>query len=331
MNITAISPQKITFSPLTFKCSNKKDCRLKLNNQPECDAFERQDVTKKDEIKIKRGQITDNGKIFTRPTTEMFRGDLDWKYFANYIQERFQGINKVNTYVYACSNGSEAYSMSILLQEKFKGGAQKFFPIIAKDIDEQRIQKNIKNQAENNIETINGTKSINDIFHLRTKEKEKYFYDWYEELQDTAALSKEKLTEQTAAPVKFSYGNILEDIKNIDSKRPSIIMCRNMWPYVDPDEYQTFANELYHRLAPGSVVVLGEYDFDGEKGRKDSDKFPKALYDAGFKNPGDFVIFNNNFIFEKNEGQNNTYSNAYSEERLDRIEQFFQRLQRGNS
>ncbi len=333
MNILSLRPQTNAISPLAFKGEHKKEYRIIVSRRPACtrensqgDTF-KSTMPQKTVAELKRGQLIDNGQIFTRPTTEMFRGDLSWKYFANYIQERFCRENKVNTYIYACSNGSEAYSMSILLQEKFKDDAQKFFPIIAKDINEEAIQKNKINQLIGKIRTINGINHVNNIFSLSTQEKEEYFYDWTNGSKNPSIPSIEKLTKKATSPVEFSYGNILEDIQNIDNKKPSIVMCRNMWPYVNPHEYQNFANRLYHRLAPGSIVVLGEYDFKGEQGRTSSDKFPKALYNAGFKKPGDFTIFNNDLIFEKNGGGSNEY---YGQEQNDRIEQFFQRLQRRN-
>ena len=88
---------------------------------------------------LKRGQFLNNeGSVYIRDLTCMFREDLDWKKLGEFLETRFAKCSKVNTYVYGCSDGSEAYSLSILLQNKFGKDAEKFFPIIAKDIDEEK-------------------------------------------------------------------------------------------------------------------------------------------------------------------------------------------------
>ena len=57
-----------------------------------------------------------------------------------------------------------------------------------------------------------------------------------------------------------------------------------MWPYVNPDEYEDFAKKLYKRLAPGSIVVLGDIDcFSGGGVYPRSDTFPDKLIESGFK------------------------------------------------
>ena len=60
-------------------------------------------------------------------------------------------------------------------------------------------------------------------------------------------------------------------------------MCRNMWPYIDSSKYDETAKKLYDKLAKGSVVVLGRYDWDGEKTIPHSNEFPKALLKNKFK------------------------------------------------
>ena len=90
--------------------------------------------------KLKRGQILGkNNKIFCNNTTGMFRDDIDWKQFGNFLYKQFKDCKKVNTYNYAASTGEEPYSLSILLQTRFKEDAKKFFPIYAKDLDTKLI------------------------------------------------------------------------------------------------------------------------------------------------------------------------------------------------
>lgn len=83
--------------------------------------------------------------------------------------------------------------------------------------------------------------------------------------------------------VEFKKANILNEIDKIDGKKPSLILCRNMWPYIDSFKHDDFAKKLYDKLAPGSTVIIGNYDCMGEKSYPDSNKFPQSLRKAGFK------------------------------------------------
>lgn len=203
----------------------------------------------------------------------MFREDLDWKKLGEFLETRFAKCDKVNTYVYGCSDGSEAYSLSILLQNKFGKDAEKFFPIIAKDIDEEKISENIRRQKEGCAKAELGYYQMRHRLELEEDEAKKYIK------HAIGGVSNDLMLDKTTSPVKFSAANILEDLNNIDSKHPSIVMCRNMWPYINENEYKEFAKQLYNRLAPGSVVIVGTFDCSGSLLAKQNRQstFPDAL------------------------------------------------------
>ncbi len=259
------------------------------------------DTFQKSKLSLKRGQILDDGEIYTSGSTEFFRFDIDWNKFSEYLEERFKNFDKVNTFDYACSDGSEAYSLSMMMQHKFKNKAKKFFPIYAKDLDEDRILKNIENQKTGTINHQIGVKQIANTIDIDAQTLKKEYVTVAPRLvskPEKIYSLKEKVTE----PVQFSAANILEDIENIDSNTPSIIICRNMWPYVDSCEYPDFANTLYERLKEGSIVVLGAFDcFFDKIYCNNSEKISKALSDAGFT-PAKTNINKNgyNLIYEKN-------------------------------
>ncbi len=68
----------------------------------------------------------------------LLRKDLEWNMLAKHIIKE----NPKNIYCYACSDGSEPYSIAISLISKLGyENAQKYFPIIARDIDLDIINK----------------------------------------------------------------------------------------------------------------------------------------------------------------------------------------------
>ncbi len=291
-------------------CANK-DCKTaSFKGQPEQDVFERTSLGA-DSAKLKKGQLlTSSGQIYTLPDTDMFRSDIDWKQFSRYLGKRFQFAEHVNTYSYACSTGREPYTLSMILQNTFDDEAEKFFPIHAKDINSEVIEENRAFQSNGNV-FLNPTME-SSVYPNAVRAFEKpglSRYDVRDNVKQYINIfhnedGKEtiELTKKTIEPVEFSEANILEDVENINDKNPSIVMMRNMWPYVDSSEYQGFADKLYNQLAPGSVVVIGStFDYTNGLISKSSGKMPDALLKAGFEPAANENIgLNNQVIFEKN-------------------------------
>ncbi len=299
MLISPLYSLKINYTP--FKI-NSRQVALNFKGQLQADTFEKTSETPK----LKRGQILDCGEIYISSSTQFFRDDIDWNKFSRYLEERFKNNHKVNTYDYACSDGSEAYSLSMMLQHKFKDDAEKFFPICAKDIDENSISNNIENQKTGAINKSLGIKQIANVLDTDKAEIKENFVQKTKQRLASQPEYVSALKENVTKPVIFEEANILEDIENIDSKNPSVIMCRNMWPYVESSEYKDFANTLYERLKEGSIVVLGAFDcFLDKIEEHDNKKISKALTNAGFT-PSKTIVNprGHNLIFEKNSKEN---------------------------
>jgi len=280
---------KTTFKNINFTGTKNyadRTINTSIQSTPEVDAFECKTRH------LKKGQFLDRDNIiYNYGATSMFRPDINWANFGDYLECRFKEQKKVNTIVYACSDGSEPYSVSILLQNKFKNNAKNFFPIKAKDIDENTIEENIAWQKQK--ETVYEDAVLKAIAQQHLLEDNICEYI----KPDNTRPSNGILSEKTKKPVKFSCANILEDLENIDTKNPSLIMCRNMWPYVRQDEYEPFAKALFERLAPGSVVVIGAFDYTSID--ETMANFPTALKNAGFKEAKTNINPRFKLIFEK--------------------------------
>lgn len=216
----------------------------------------------------------DNGKVFNRHTTHYARVDLNWKDLGDFLENRFQKAEKVNTYIYGCSYGEEVYTLLSLLSLRTKN-PKKFFPIKAKDITPEIIENNIERQK-------NGvTLSLDEISKIckgiGVSEKESF------PILTTTKDNKIKIKNNCAKQVEFECANILLDIESIDTENPSIIMARNMWPYISPEKYEAYAQDLYKKLAPNSVVIIGNFDNIGEGALPETKKFPHYLKKSGFK------------------------------------------------
>ena len=101
------------------------------------------------------------GRILVSNSTSFFRRDLPWGYLGQRLDELFPNDEHVNVFNFACSDGSEPYSLAICLIEQLgEERAKRFFPINASDIDENILPDKKKPKIKATKEDI---KEINEI------------------------------------------------------------------------------------------------------------------------------------------------------------------------
>ena len=225
-------------------------------------------------------------------TTYYFRNDLDWNSLKEYLITKYQNCNQVNTYVWGCSTGEEAYSLSMLFQDTEYG--EKFFPIYAMDKSKTIIKENKIKQKNgvllNNEEYCRIADNLHKMGYINTGS----FIDrppaWF--------IGDIKLKDCVTKPVKFICSDITKDLNKIDNNNSSVVMCRNMWPYINPDYYAKCAKDMFNNMKVGSVLIIGNYDIEGEQSIENTKLFPKSLIKAGFK-PVDIAqgIHQNGFYY----------------------------------
>ncbi len=238
---------------------------------------------------IQKGQmVNQNGEIIIRHTTDFCRDDIDWAEYGKYLKEKFPLLDDADFCVYACSTGEEPYTLAILLNDVYNSIPD----IKAFDISDEIIQNNIRQQKKG----ILIKAPIFDYMYrqMRLKNLSAFIDGDYQGI---------KLSQNILDSVFFKQANILTNLDNISNSKPTVLMARNMWPYVNPDEYQDFAKGLYNKLAPNSIVVLGLYDYEGNPDVLNSYTFPDALIKAGFKNASSNGKLSgiDSLIFEKQE------------------------------
>lgn len=204
-------------------------------------------------FKSNERQIFDNaGKIINRNVTYFFRSDLDWEEFAKYLKRKYLNTPKVNIYDYACSDGSEAYSLALsILAKGTPSENDKFFPIIAKDIDPYIIKKAQSGSCDiydSDLYAINYyTKNKFNYFFQATAPKNKSC--------DLGIIPKEPLQNR----IVFEQANIIKDLKNIPGKN-NVILCRNFWPYLNETQQMILAEDLYQKSKNNGLIVIGDFD-----------------------------------------------------------------------
>lgn len=242
-----ISP--INFSTINFK-SNTRDVI----------------ITKRHGLKpIEHGAAQDDntGKFLYSNYTYFYRGDLsvhadeelgDWFPFRSTIKEHFKNTSKVNTFNFACSDGSETYSLACALIDDFGKNNDKFFPIFAFDVDSEIIKR-----AKNGFVSC----SASDVRRIKM--------NLNENTQKLFTLIRQPIpldlrykfmfcaSDELKSKINFSCDDIENQIDSLPEKN-NLIMCRNFWPYLGFGKAQRIIEKLGQKLDSTSLIVIGNYD-----------------------------------------------------------------------
>lgn len=192
--------------------------------------------------------------------TYFFRDDFHWKDFAKYLERHFKNAKKVNIYNAACSDGTEPFTLLMSLFNKLgHKKSEKYLPIKAFDINEDLI----KNAQTGEIPLLPQPYILLDIFKLKFKN---FFLDskFLKYKKNKPFGYSVQFNDKTRKHIDFKSGNILTEIPKMEGKN-SVVMCRNMWMYLDNYEQEVLAGQLGRHLEKDSIVVLGEYDITASR------------------------------------------------------------------
>lgn len=211
----------------------------------------------------------ETGKFLYKNNTSFFRFDMAWDDLVIYLAEKYKSAHKVNIVNHACSSGYEPYSLAMALKVNLGKLSRKFFPIKARDIDPNNIKVAksgiFKVDKFEKMGIDNYTFNTFSDYFMQTTIKRKYNYNTevvYKPLDTIKSLIKSK------------QSNILDDTRKL-SKKNTVLLCRNFWPYLDKIEVATLAEKLAKKMRKNSLVIIGEYDH--------SFKIHKILKEFGFK------------------------------------------------
>lgn len=193
--------------------------------------------------------------------TSMFREDIQWEKFADYLLSKYKDTKQVNLISAACSDGSEPYSLVISLINADKEKSKKFFSIKAFDIDNQILDCGKNGYIYFNYADIFELKSRgifrdNEFFSVydkNTKRKMKANFSPGSELFSVNPILKNK--------VEFSRLNIIDVLNSLDDNAENtILLFRNAFPYLTENEKLKFLKLCVEKLGKGSMLIMGSFD-----------------------------------------------------------------------
>ena len=219
-------------------------------------------------------------KIVYSNSTYFLRMDFPWSAFPKYIQEKYPE-GKVKIYNFACSDGSEPYSLALSLIEKLgEKEASRFFPIKASDADPEIIKQAKKGKINISLGEMDKIKLLINPPH----KVEDYF--------KVEKIKTDKCTSYRLTPKEILSKNIIFECKGIDEgldeikKSNSIVLARNFWRYLSSEEIEKISMKLRKNLDSSSIIAIGDFDRIGSK-------LPFFLSDLGIQPIERYDMFEN--------------------------------------
>lgn len=176
--------------------------------------------------------------FLTINVTEFFRNpekfdSLKAEILPNLIQKAKEQRRPLRIWSAGCSNGSEAYTLAIIMDEYFKG---QDYAILATDIDEK-----VMNFARVGEYRVLEVKNINKAM------LSKYF-------DETVVGTKWKVKTEVKRNVKFTRNNLLEDTF---AKGFDLILCRNVVIYFTDEAKDILYKKFHDALGDSGVLFVG--------------------------------------------------------------------------
>ena len=223
------------------------------------------------------------GKDTVRTSTNLFREDLDWFGLVKFMDNHFKDKDKVNIFSLACSDGSESYTMAISILENLPENIKsKFLPIFASDIDKEVI-KAAKTGRINIL-------SIEFLLPERTYKcnVEKYFDNRSvsmmidgDDISETDTIFSYQPIKELKDSAIFKHSDILTELNSLKDSGNSVILCRNVFPYIEESHKNEIVNSAKQNLKQGSLFVIGDYDgFTDVEQRLLANGFVQPLFDS---------------------------------------------------
>lgn len=177
---------------------------------------------------------------FTINTSEFYRNPENFTYLQKEILPKLlKTQNKIKIWSAPCSNGSEPYTLAIILREL--GYTEKNYKILASDLD-----SNILDVARE------GIFNTNSIANVPDKILKKYFTP----LPDNS--TKYKIDPDIINSIIFEQKDL---IKEPFSNNWDIILSRNFFIYLTREVKDILSHKFTAALRPGGYFFLGNTEF----------------------------------------------------------------------
>ncbi len=202
-------------------------------------------------------------KKFTINTSEFFRNPKSFKYLENEILPDLINKNndKIKIWSAPCSNGSEPYTVAIILNEL--GLKNNEYEILASDLD-----KDILKKAKEAYYSSSSLKNVPD----------KLMYKYFNPLSDEKNLYQ--LSRKIRNSVKFEKKDLINDRY---SSGWNLILSRNFFIYLTKEQKDILTEKFTKNLKNNGYLFLGNTEFIFNPRKFNLDKIKLSFYQKNLK------------------------------------------------
>lgn len=194
---------------------------------------------------------------FTINTSEFFRNPDSFEYLQeNLLPEIFSEKNKVNIWSAPCSDGSEPYTIAIILKEL--GIDKNRFSILASDIDPEILEVASQGQYPKKALENMDDDLIDKYFNPIKKEDNQY-----------------RLSPRIKNLVEFERKDLINERY---SSNWDLIMSRNFFIYLTKELKGELTEKFVSSLKPGGYLFLGNTEFIFNPAQYDLEKIHLSFY-----------------------------------------------------
>lgn len=200
-----------------------------------------------DEYRYENYQNSEHKMIYC--TTRLFRDDLEWGDFVDFLSDFYKNQQKVNTIDLSCSDGSEVYSMAMLMNKNPEN--KKFYPIKAYDLNSELIFQANKGRVFLGMDDIIACKKLGIDFD-----------DNFEKIQSLLGEFKlYRVSPKIRDNIEFQPCEATRVLGNMKSKTDNtVLLFRNTLPYLTKENREKCYSLIDEKLGENSIVVLGGHD-----------------------------------------------------------------------
>ena len=212
-----------------------------------------------------RSYITEKGKEMGT-ITYPFRQDLHWKRLAQFEIDNFKNKDKVNIIQFASSDGSEAYTQIIsLLESQHAGNIDKFFPILAYDIDEEvtkAAKSGLINLKQKHVDLINKNSNRFSEYFQPSEKILTIENDLNIKASAQDYVKTYKVANKLTNKVIFNQADMYDILFKYRDNSNTILLCRNLLGYFDDKKIKSTLHIISEKLKKDSLFIIGGIDSD---------------------------------------------------------------------
>lgn len=192
------------------------------------------------------------GRVVNCHYTNLNRADVNWEKFVLMLAERFKDLKEVKINLFGCSDGSDAYTLAIVLK-KVLGTLASKFKIEASDISPEMIEK------ANNGQILLYEKDFNFLNENSAMSLFERDYSKSIERMRNIDFYPYKVQPKLRENINFTVKDVREFSRTHDFSN-EVFIFRNGWTFMELIKQNEIVQNLFNKSNNKTLCMIGQSD-----------------------------------------------------------------------